>query len=145
MFNCNECENGIIHYEENGRMTRNACYCGMSEHVSEELYKLDKLRGVAITLATMEIDNLISLRKENPDGEDWNFLAAEDMMSVNEYTRQRVFESEFRITNELIEMSEWGQNLFIEWNEMIHGIPARAEGAHRPDKVSHESEDDIAF
>ncbi len=85
---CPKCEGGWrIEFEEGAGDIRTPCYhCGNSGFITEDEYFKDRLRGVAESLSWDIVHARIAARNADPEGEDWRFCAAENMMNEHDYT-----------------------------------------------------------
>lgn len=90
---CPECEAGFRIVEEDGRRIQDACYhCGNTGFITPEEYYRDQIRWAAELLAADMVNSLKAARNSDPEGEGWDFCAAENGMSSYEYTQARWME-----------------------------------------------------
>lgn len=116
---CSRCYGmGYEEYEEDyGRTVRDTCYhCSGSGKVDEETDFQDKLGDVAYTLATGAVYKIIQSCNSDPDGEGWNFRAAENMMSERDYTMGYIDDYQAHYLNDLLDMDRGSQELMVAWN-----------------------------
>ena len=73
---------------------------------------------MAGTLAYHEESEYRQACNDDPCGEGYDFLAAENMLRGHEYFQMRCWERSDRIMAQLEEMSLADQELLIAWNEM---------------------------
>lgn len=85
---CEKCGGeGEVSYEEDGRMVTDVCYrCGGSGKVDEETAHHTRLEGVCGILADVYVEARRKAYNEDPEGEGWDFRAAENMMTPHDYT-----------------------------------------------------------
>lgn len=101
------------------RYCRDACYhCGNTGKVSEEIDYHDTLMRVAGKLAYYHVCELRDYRNSDPDGEGWDFCAAENMMSGNDYFDMHVYDYMHIFGEKLSKMDIESQHLLIEWNKV---------------------------
>jgi hypothetical protein len=104
---CPQCQYGWVLHDEDGRQFYDACYhCGNTGWISDEQAFMNRVRGVAGTLAYEAVMRLKKGADSNPDGEGWAFHAAENMLHEHEYTQGRVWEYESRMMAVLEQMGE---------------------------------------
>ncbi len=94
MPTCTRCfGEGYETYEEDGRMVTDACYhCGTTGKIDEETFYHDQLGEVATAMAVAHVQEYKKFRNEDPDGEGFEFCAAENMMSPWDYERCLVYD-----------------------------------------------------
>jgi hypothetical protein len=84
--------------EEEDRGIEDLCYhCGGSGRVDEETARHDAKAALIASLAAEMVRAEKKARDEDPEGENWAFCAAEDMLSEYEYTQARVWDREANI------------------------------------------------
>jgi DnaJ-class molecular chaperone len=120
METCTRCGGeGFEEYEEDGRIVRDACYhCSTTGKIDEETCWNDRLMSVANTLAVQYVNDLRTAYNDDPDGEGWDFRAAEHMMSPWDYYRTCVWKKQDEYCFQLSEMSQSVQEVLVAWNEM---------------------------
>ncbi len=92
MHTCSRCfGEGSECFEEDGRMVMDTCYhCSGSGKVDSETHLADQVGKVANILAANRISSLQKSYNSNPDGEGWDFAAAENGLSSLDYYSERV-------------------------------------------------------
>lgn len=107
-FKCNRCGGDGYNWtggDEFEPPVQDACYrCGATGKVSYDTYCQGRIEQAASSLAHIAIQEDRRCRDENPDGEDWSFCAAENMMSVYDYTLARTYEREADFVRDLGEL-----------------------------------------
>jgi len=122
---CHRCSGtGYEEYEEDGRIVGDACYhCGKTGEIDEEQHWQDQLASVATTLAINEEREYRKSCNENPDGEGYDFCAAENMMTSYDYFQVRVWDRERAIMEKLLSLPLADKELLVAWNEMPYELP----------------------
>lgn len=106
--------------EEDRRLVEDVCYhCGGTGLVDPRLDFSDRLYRVANTIAYQEESEYRKARNSGDDGfeEDYDFCAAENMMSAADYFKARVWEKEAMIAKELLQLPLETQEVLVAWNE----------------------------
>jgi hypothetical protein len=128
---CSRCDGlGYEEYydEDTYRDVRDTCYhCGGCGRVDSETAYHDRLSGVAHSLAVNSVSELQKWINSNPDGEGWEFHAAENMMRGYEYFQVRVMDYMSDYLDRLMQMSVSDRELLIAWNEMPFQPVRKAE------------------
>jgi hypothetical protein len=136
-------------WEEDGRWVRDACYhCGNTGEIDEQLAWRDRLTAVAETLAYLEEDEYRDACNADPDGENYTFRAAENMMSPWDYFKVRVWDRTDRIRENLASLPIPDLELLVAWNELPADPPKpKPEPATLPKRapVMVTGDDDIPF
>jgi hypothetical protein len=89
MAKCNRCDGGS--YMLDGE--ENTCYhCEGTGRISEATAQADQRYALVEQLAAEQVSEQRRARNNNPDGEDWAFCAAENMMSEYDYTQSRIMD-----------------------------------------------------
>lgn len=142
-MDCSQCNGeGVETYEEDGRMVTDACYhCGNTGQVDEETDFLDRLKGVATTLAEEEERQYRTWREDDPDGDGYDLCAAENGMSAGDYYRSNVWDRAYTIQDKLIAMSRADQELLVAWNAMPYEKSAWIAGTLSIPDERNSSED----
>jgi len=96
MISCTQCGGeGRTPEREGDHLVEAPCYhCGTTGQISEELAGHDELGALAGWLACQSVAEERAARNEDPEGEDWAFCAAENMLTEYEYTQGRIWEKE---------------------------------------------------
>ena len=88
--NC--CGTGVDVYDEDDRRVEESCYhCGGSGNIDDDTAFYDCLGSVATLMSQIHVREYIKNVNEDPDGEGFTFMAAEDMMSPWEYEQTLVW------------------------------------------------------
>lgn len=115
---CIRCHGDGMETFWDGEWEGHVCYhCGGIGRVDEDMAFHDSLQRVAYTLAYNEVSSLRNARNENPD-EDWDFCAAENMMSSWDYFREEVYQRVPAYLDRLIALSRESQEVLIAWNDL---------------------------
>lgn len=116
---CTRCGGaGYETYEDDGRMVRDACYhCGTSGHIDDDTLFHDKLAGVASAIAIANVSAMRKARNSDEEGEDWDFCAAENMMSGHDYFRVKVWEETDSILADMDGLDYETQKVLVAWDE----------------------------
>jgi hypothetical protein len=120
MNTCTRCDgNGYQEFDEDGHWYRDACYhCGNTGIVDDETAYHDKLMNVARTLAYNRVCELRNNRNSNPEGEGWDFCAAENMMSGKDYFDMHFYDYTYIYGEQMKNLSHEAQELLIAWHDM---------------------------
>jgi len=107
-------------------MVQDACYhCGATGQVDEETHFHDQLHYVAQEMAWKSVKQTIRNMNSDPDGEGFEFCAAENMMSPYDMEQCMVYERIGTFMDELSALSFEEQKEYIrklEANEDISPI-----------------------
>jgi len=116
---CSRCNGtGYEEYDEDHRVVRDSCYhCGESGYVDGVTHWHDQLAEVAKTLAYYQVSKLKADINSDPEGEGWDFRAAENMMTGSDYFRVRCWEYEDVIINQLMNMPDNMQKVLVAWQQ----------------------------
>lgn len=116
---CRRCNGeGYETYEEDGRMITDSCYhCGETGEVDEDMDWHDRLMNVATTLAVQAETEYRMWRNADPEGEGYDFCAAENGMTGWDYFKCRVWSLTDQYSQRLAEMPLSDQELLVAWNE----------------------------
>lgn len=119
MPKCLRCSGqGRESYEEDGRLVTDVCYhCAGSGEVEPEVDLHDRLVRVAYTIAYQEEMQYRKARDTEPEGEDYAFCAAENMLSVNDYFQERVQDRQYKLVAQMSSLDSAIQNALLDWNE----------------------------
>lgn len=119
MVKCSKCDNGKVTYDEDGRTVTDVCYhCLGSGSIDEDTHFHDRLGNVGKTLAYLAESEYRQWRNEDPEGEGYDFCAAENMMTSYDYFTARCWDRESEIQDKLLAMPLADQELLIAWNEL---------------------------
>lgn len=115
-YNCARCGgSGREEWEEDGHAHGHTCYhCAGSGVVDEETNHHDLMGEVVHALACIKVNALRDACNNDPDGEGWDFRAAEHMMSPYDYFTCMVWEQEREISEELFKLSYPVRELLIQ-------------------------------
>lgn len=86
---CGKCggKGGVTMRDDDGRVERDVCYhCAGSGKIDLETQHHDRMMLVCERLAKLHVAEMRKARDNDPEGEGWEFCAAENMMSVRDYT-----------------------------------------------------------
>lgn len=105
---CSRCDGtGQVPYEEDGRWVQDACYhCSTTGQIDEEIDFQDQVESYCEDLAFKAVSRERELMDKNPDGEDFAFAAAENMMSAHDYFSARVMEDTYLFGREISKLPE---------------------------------------
>lgn len=120
MLDCRRCGgSGEDCYDEDDRRIVDVCYhCAGSGKVDEETDYHDRLHNVASALAYQAEVEYRKACDSDPEGEGYDFRAAENMMHARDYFMARVYDRTEEIMGQLLERSSEDQDLLIAWNEL---------------------------
>ena len=116
---CVRCDGeGIEYFEEDYRPQSHTCYhCSGSGFVDDEMAFHDKLRQLAVGLATHYVSEMQKDMDSDPEGEGWNFHAAENMMSGRDYFSMKVYDYAAVFSERLQDFSLEDKEFLIAWEE----------------------------
>ena len=116
---CVRCDGeGIEYFEEDNRPQSHTCYhCSGSGYVEDDMAFHDKLCQLAVGLATHYVSEMQKDIDSDPDGEGWNFHAAENMMSGRDYFSMKVYDHAAIFSQQLQGFSFEDQKFLIAWEE----------------------------
>lgn len=126
---CSRCQGeGSDSYEEDGRLVTDPCYhCSGTGEVDEETYFHDRLHAVARSLAYREENDYKNACNDDPMGDGYELMAAENGVCSYDYFCSRVWDRTAEIGKTLSEMPRELQEVYVAWNEMEHLAPVRIE------------------
>lgn len=119
---CSRCHGtGNETYEEEyDRMATDVCYhCSGSGKVDEDTDFQDKLVDVARMMSIVHVREYKKACDEDPDGEGFEFRAAENMISSWEYEKILVYDNEGQFLQRLMDLSMDEQKEYVR--KMIAG------------------------
>ncbi len=113
---CEKCGgSGSETFEEDGRNVTDMCYrCAGSGRVDSDTAHRTRMEYVAAILGDAAVRRERKNRDSDPEGEGWAFCAAENMMSVHDYTLSRRYEMQAEVGEELTKLSLVAQLALIE-------------------------------
>lgn len=112
---CTQCSHGRVSYEEDGRIVCDVCYhCLGTSIIPDEIARQDELDHLSMSLASLLVREDQEAVSSDPEGEDWQLRAAENMMSEREYTLDCIYAKSSKVMEELGKLSPWMQDLFIK-------------------------------
>ena len=119
MPKCSRCQGqGKESYDDDGRIVTETCWhCAGSGEVEPEVDLQDRLLRVADTLAYQEETEYRKARDNDPEGEGYEFCAAEEMMSVHDYFQGRVSDRKFKLLAQIQQLNSSIQDALLDWNE----------------------------
>lgn len=119
MNNCIRCSGSGYEVFWDDRWERDICYhCSGSGFVDDETMWYDKLSMVAHSLAVNKVSSDRDNRNTDPDGEGWDFIAAENMLSGSDYFSLLVEDYTAQYMERLLEMDREKQEVLVAWNSM---------------------------
>jgi len=118
---CNRCNGeGYEFIVEDFREFKEPCYhCGTTGKIDDQVAFHDKIQNVAVSLAKWKVSEYQKAVDSNPDGEGWNFRAAESMMSSRELFESYVYDYAEKYHQQLAEMNLEDQDLLIAWHDQV--------------------------
>lgn len=141
---CPNCEDGIVSFEEDGRIVQDACYhCENTGFISPEQHRIDQIESMATSLADSVIQKMKRDCNNDPDGDGWAFHAAESGVSEHQYTASRVMSKSDQFKASLIALDKTDNQLVSALlNRMAPNIVIEV-----PIRVIHEDDDtnDVPF
>ncbi len=116
---CSRCNGtGYEEYDENYRTFYDSCYhCGESGYVNEETHWHDQLADVAKSLAYYHVSEMRNHINSDPDGEGWDFHAAENMMTGSDYFQAKCWNYEDIFIQQLMDLPFETQQVLVAWDE----------------------------
>ena len=113
---CSRCfGEGFDTYEEDGRMVTDTCYhCGGTGKIDEETHYQDQLTEVATVMAVAHVQEYKKFKDEDPDGEGFEFCAAERMMTSWDYERCLVWDYTDQFAQRLSALPLEQQRAYVE-------------------------------
>ncbi len=115
---------------EYGLFTREACYhCGGTGKVDDETLRNDALMDVAYSLAYSLECECRQYMNSDPDGDGYDFGAAERWMTPHDYFQSRVQDRVEQVSKDLFNLSDEVQDVLIAWHaeprggKMTIGLP----------------------
>lgn len=130
---CSRCQGqGKESYDEDNRLVTDVCWhCSGSGQVEPEVDLQDRLLRVAHTLASQAETEYRKACDNDPEGEGYEFCAAENMLSAHDYFQERVSDRKFKLFDQISQLDSSIQNALLEWNEAPKSIPS-PNGASAP-------------
>jgi hypothetical protein len=98
-------------------VTETCWHCAGSGEVEPEVALQDHLLRVAHALAIQEETEYRKARDNDPEGEGYEFCAAENMMSAHDYFEGRVSDRKFKLVAQMQQLNSSIQNALLEWYE----------------------------
>lgn len=119
MATCSHCNGSRTEtWEEDGLTVSGCCYhCAGTGQVDDQLDHQDQLRRVASALAYLSETEYRKKCDRDPEGESYAFMAAESMLSPEEFFNARVCESTSDYVDQLNRVDSVIQKALIEWYE----------------------------
>jgi hypothetical protein len=140
---CSRCNGeGYEYFVEDFREFRDACYhCGTTGMIDDNKAYHDKIHKVAVFLAHCEVEDYRKAVDSNPDGEGWEFRAAESMMSGWELYQSCVYNYAEEYHYLLTKMDLEGQDLLIAWhNQVLYNIYKNPPAVNFVPKVTYQAD-----
>lgn len=127
MAKCSRCDGfGYEVHDEDNRRVQDTCYhCAGAGEVEPEVDQQDRLLRVARSIAIQFEKEYRTARDNDPEGEGYEFCAAENMMSVHDYFEDRVSDRKFNIIDQLNKLDSDIQKVLLEWHEKLNSPAAR--------------------
>jgi hypothetical protein len=125
MPTCGRCGgSGRETYEEDGRQVTDACYhCGTTGQIDDDLAWHDRLMVCAGVIALAEESEYRHWRNNDPEGEDYDFCAAENGLRGYEYFQVRTDDRMYQWAPKLAELPQESQEFLVAWCEQVDGYP----------------------
>lgn len=122
MTECGHCYGeGSEEYEEDGCFYKERClHCSGTGQLDDEAMWRESLASVATSLALNRVSEKRKYANEDPDGEDWAFRAAENMLTEYEYTQEMYYTYFYEYSEEISKLSFEQQEVLIAWNNFNH-------------------------
>lgn len=116
------------------RLEHHICYhCNGSGRVSDEAMFHDELYCVAYALASQYVHSLIQAANNDPEGDGFALIAAENGLSQSDYTCHLIELQTEKFGIELVNKSLADQQLLIAWNK----LPLQSKKVESNFKQSH--------
>ena len=124
---CSRCQGeGSVIEDDDGYISDDMCYhCSGSGRVDEETAFSDELMAVADTLAYWTELDYKKFCSEEPYGDNYNLIAAENQMSEYDYFRSRVWDRAYSYAEKLMELPVESQELMVAWHNEIINAPRK--------------------
>lgn len=119
MSKCCRCQGqGKESYDDDGRMVTETCWhCAGSGEVEPKVALQDHLLRVARALAIQEETEYRKARDNDPEGEGYEFCAAEEMMTVHDYFEGRVLNRQYQFGDQIRNLDPAIQKILLDWHE----------------------------
>lgn len=115
---CSRCNGAGEVYEEDYRTVSDSCYhCGESGFVDDQIHWHDQLLEVAKSLAYYHVSEIKNNINSDPEGEGWNFHAAENMMTGSDYFKAKCWGYEDMFFYQLMELPIQTQEVLVAWDQ----------------------------
>lgn len=102
------------------RLEQHTCYhCNGSGYVDDETNFRDQLFSVASSLAQHYVHSMIQEINNDPEGDGFCLMAAENGLSQSDYTQHLIFIKTDEFMAELADKPLEDQQLLIAWNNLI--------------------------
>jgi hypothetical protein len=126
---CGHCGGtGTVHYEEDGRAVHDTCYhCSGSGRIDSRLAFEDKVLKVASRMAYLKAKDYREYKNNDPEGEGFDFCAAERMMSSSDYFTMLCYDWKYEFGAKLEELPMKEQEEYVrkfEAGEKIDFLPS---------------------
>lgn len=116
---CTQCSDGRVCYEEDGRMVIDDCYhCLSTGIIPEETAREDNLESLSMSLASILVRDRQAEAQSDPDGDNWQLRAAENMMTEHEWTLDCIYDQSSKVMKELEKLSPFMQDLIVKMAEV---------------------------
>ncbi len=105
---CPKCSDGYHETIEDGRLIpSDACYhCATTGRIELSLFLSDLVKDLAGSMASAEIELRINEINNDPSGEGWAFMAAENMITTEALTMGELAAAEDRIMEDLRKLND---------------------------------------
>jgi ribulose bisphosphate carboxylase small subunit len=115
MATCGRCDGtGVEVYDEDDRRIESVCYhCSGSGDIDDSTAFYDSLGSVASLMSQSHVREYIRAVNEDPDGEGFAFMAAEDMMTPWELEQSLVYSYTGEFMERLEELSNEVQKEYV--------------------------------
>lgn len=136
---CYTCNGDGVEYFYDDRFEHHICYhCNGSGHVSDETMFHDDLYCVAYSLASQYVHSMIQAANNDPEGDGFALIAAENGLSQSDYTCHLIDIQTEKFGIELSNKPLADQQLLIAWNN----LPLQRKKVESSFKQSHFNFDD---
>lgn len=120
LFRCTRCVEGVDFFEEDGRTCRDGCYhCGATGWIDADMHRHDRLMAIAGRFALDAAYKRRAAMDANPDGEDFAFAAAENMMTTHDLFTEIVWSFQDKFAAQMAALPWEMQDVLLAWDEAL--------------------------